>query len=76
MTDGPARGASVISSLSSYPTLGDTIQFRPNLKQNYWPDMSEFGVAARMPGREQTEGLGFKERAVKTLPALAGNLCL
>jgi hypothetical protein len=29
-----------------------------------------FVVAARMPGREQTEGLGFKKRAIKTLPAL------
>jgi hypothetical protein len=38
--------------------------------------MSEIGVAVRMPGREQTEDLGFKRWAVKTLPAWPGNICL
>src|SRR5207248_9767234 len=41
-----------------------------------WPDIDEFGVAARMPSREQTEGLGVKKRPGKTLPAQAGNICL
>jgi hypothetical protein len=30
--------------------------------------MSEIGMAVRMPGREQAQGLGFKKRAIKTLP--------
>jgi hypothetical protein len=30
--------------------------------------MSELGVTPRMPGREQTEDLGFKKRVVKLCP--------
>ena len=38
--------------------------------------MSELGVAPRMPGREQTEDLGFKKAGGQTLPARAGNVRL